>query len=114
MRLNEDDYEFDNDDYEFDDDYEEEVKGKKPSRKERKEEQAPKRAETNFDMSEKRQKNTNKITPITKNKRQGQQANVLLLVLDGKTIQEKSRFFSNISKANRDRLMRIAGLKVKK
>lgn len=43
-----------------------------------------------------------------------QQANVLLLVLDGKTIQEKSRFFSNISKANRDRLMRIAGLKVKK
>ena len=72
MRLNEDDYEFDNDDYEFDDDYEEEVKGKKPSRKERKEEQAPKRAETNFDMSEKRQKNTNKITPITKNKRQGQ------------------------------------------
>ena len=73
MRLNEDDYEFDNDDYEFDDDYEEEVKGKKPSGKERKEEQAPKRAETNFDMSEKRQKNTNKITPITKNKRQGQQ-----------------------------------------
>ena len=62
MRLNEDDYEFDNDDYEFDDDYEEEGKGKKPSRKERKEEQAPKRAETNFDMSEKRQKNTNKIT----------------------------------------------------
>lgn len=43
-----------------------------------------------------------------------QQANVLLLVLDGKTIQEKSRFFSNISKANRDRLMGIAGLKVKK
>lgn len=72
MRLNEDDYEFDNDDYEFDDDYEEEVKEKKPSRKERKEEQQPKRTETNFDMAEKRQKNANKITPITKNKRQGQ------------------------------------------
>ena len=43
-----------------------------------------------------------------------QQANVLLLVLDGKTIQEKSRFFSNISKANRERLMKMAGLKVKK
>ena len=42
------------------------------------------------------------------------QANVLLLVLDGKTLQEKSRFFSNISKANRERLMKMAGLKVKK
>lgn len=42
------------------------------------------------------------------------QANVLLLVLDGKTLQEKSRFFNNISKANRERLMKMAGLKVKK
>lgn len=42
------------------------------------------------------------------------QANVLLLVLDGKTLQEKSRLFSNISKANRERLMKMAGLKVKK
>ena len=74
MRLNEDDYEFDNDDYEFEDDYEEEeVKEKKPSRKERKEEQQAKRSETNFDMSERRQKNVNKITPITKNKKLGQQ-----------------------------------------
>ena len=74
MRLNEDDYEFDNDDYEFEDDYEEEeVKEKKPSRKERKEEQQAKRSETNFDMSERRQKNVNKITPITENKKRGQQ-----------------------------------------
>ena len=74
MRLNEDDYEFDNDEYEFEDDYEEEeVKEKKPSRKERKEEQQAKRNETNFDMSERRQKNVNKITPITKNKKPGQQ-----------------------------------------
>lgn len=72
MRLNEDDYEFDNDDYDFEDDYEEEVKEKKPSRKERREEQMQ-RSETNFEVTEKRQKNTNKITPITKNKRQGQQ-----------------------------------------
>lgn len=72
MRLNEDDYEFDNDDYEFEDDYEEEVKEKKPSRKERREEQTQ-RSETNFEVTEKRQKNTSKITPITKNKRQGQQ-----------------------------------------
>lgn len=76
MRLNEDDYEFDNDEYEFEDDYEEEeVKEKKPSRKERKEEQQQaKRSETNYDMSEKRSKSTNKITPITKNKKQGQQS----------------------------------------
>ena len=34
MRLNDDDYEFDNDDYDFDeDDYQEEVKEKRPSRK---------------------------------------------------------------------------------
>lgn len=72
MRLNEDDYEFDNDDYDFEDDYEEEVKEKKPSRKERREEQMQ-RSETNFEVTEKRQKNTSKITPITKNKRQGQQ-----------------------------------------
>ena len=61
MRLNEDDYEFDNDEYEFEDDYEEE------------EVKEAKRNETNFDMSERRQKNVNKITPITKNKKQGQQ-----------------------------------------
>ena len=68
------DYEFDNDEYEFEDDYEEEeVKEKKPSRKERKEEQQAKRNETNFDMSERRQKHENKITPNTKNKKQWQQ-----------------------------------------
>ena len=78
MRLNEDDYEFDNDEYEFEDDYEEEeVKEKKPSRKERKEEQQAKRNETNFDMSERRQKNvekpakkvSQKVTPIRSVKR---------------------------------------------
>lgn len=73
MRLNEDDYEFDNDEYEFEDDYEEEVKEKKTSRKERKEEQQSKRTETNFELTEKRPKNNSKITPITKNKKQGQQ-----------------------------------------
>ena len=63
MRLNDDDYEFDNDDYEFDeDDYQEEVKEKRPSRKERKAEQQ--RTETNFEVTEKRPKQQNKITPI--------------------------------------------------
>ena len=85
MRLNEDDYEFDNDDYEFEDDYEEEeVKEKKPSRKERKEEQQAKRSETNFDMSERRQKNVNKITPITKNKKQGTEKIKISIIFMGR------------------------------
>ena len=72
MRLNDDDYEFDNDDYDFDeDDYQEEVKEKRPSRKERKAEQQ--RTETNFEVTEKRPKQQNKITPISKNRKQGQQ-----------------------------------------
>ena len=71
MRLNDDDYEFDNDDYDFDeDDYQEEVKEKRPSRKERKAEQQ--HTETNFEVTEKRPKQ-NKITPISKNRKQGQQ-----------------------------------------
>lgn len=75
MRLNEDDYEFDNDDYEFeDDDYQEEEKVKrKVSRKEQKKEE-PKKPEP-FETVEKRQRpQSNKITPISKNRKQGQQS----------------------------------------
>lgn len=74
MRLNEDDYEFDNEDYEFEeDDYPEEKVKKKPSRKEQHKEE-PKRAESFEPASEKRQKpQQSKITPISKNKKQGQQ-----------------------------------------
>lgn len=75
MRLNEDDYEFDNDDYEFeDDDYPEEEKVKKKvSRKEQKKEE-PKKPEP-FETVEKKQKpQSSKITPISKNRKQGQQS----------------------------------------
>ena len=72
MRLNDDDYEFDNDDYDFDeDDYQEEVKEKRPSRKERKAEQQ--HTETNFEVTEKRPKQQNKIKKKKKNRKQGQQ-----------------------------------------
>ena len=87
MRLNDDDYEFDNDEYEFDEeDYQEDVKEKKPSRKERKEEQQ--RAE-GFDVNEKRQKTqNNKITPISRNKRQGQQ-NMEVCVIKPNSIEDE-------------------------
>ena len=73
MRLNEDDYEFDNDDYEFEeDDYQEEKSKKKPSRKETRKEE-PKKTES-VENYEKRQKpQQSKITPISKNRKQGQQ-----------------------------------------
>ena len=74
MRLNEDDYEeFGNEEYDYDEEeYEEEVKEKRPFRKEKKKEQQEK-AEPVFTVTEKRQKPQNKITPISKNRKQGQQ-----------------------------------------
>ena len=74
MRLNDDDYEFDNEDYDYDEEEEYEVREKKPSRRERKkEEQAQREAATTYDISEKqRQKQQSKITPINKNRKQGQ------------------------------------------
>lgn len=74
MRLNDEDYnyEFDNDEYEYDEDEEpeKEPKEKKPSRKERRKEEQE-RTET-FDFKEKPQKQQNKITPISKNRKQVQ------------------------------------------
>lgn len=73
MRLNDDDYEFDNEEYDYDDDYEEEVKEKRPSRRERKKEEQAQRNNDTYDFSEKqRQKQQSKITPINKNRKQGQ------------------------------------------
>ena len=76
MRLNDDDYEFDNDEYDYDDDFEEpeEKVKKKPVQKEReKRKEEPVRTET-FETNEKRQKpQQSKITPISKSRRQGQQ-----------------------------------------
>ena len=73
MRLNDDDYEFDNEDYDYDEEEDYEVKEKKPSRRERKKEEEQQQTAATFDISEKqRQKQQNKITPITRNRRQGQ------------------------------------------
>ena len=73
MRLNDDDYEFDNEDYDYDEEDEYEVKEKKPSRRERKKEEEQQQTAATFDISEKqRQKQQNKITPINRNRRQGQ------------------------------------------
>ena len=73
MRLNDDDYEFDNEDYDYDEEEDYEVKEKKPSRRERKKEEEQQQTAATFDISEKqRQKQQNKITPINRNRRQGQ------------------------------------------
>ena len=73
MRLNDDDYEFDNDDYDYDDEEEYEAKEKRPSRRERKKEEQEQQTAATFDISEKqRQKQQSKITPINRNRRQGQ------------------------------------------
>ena len=73
MRLNDDDYEFDNEDYDYDDEEEYEAKEKRPSRRERKKEEQEQQTAATFDISEKqRQKQQSKITPINRNRRQGQ------------------------------------------
>jgi cell division inhibitor SepF len=72
MRLNDEDYEYDNDEYEYEEeDFQEEAKVKKPSRKEKKKE-VQENIEP-FERVEKRQKTQSKITPISKNRKQGAQ-----------------------------------------
>ena len=92
MRLNDDDYEFDNDEYEFD---ENEIEAEKESRlsarrerKDAKKEEKPLRT-TNFEMTEKPQKATNKITPISKNKKQGQQLGMEVCVIKPNSIEDE-------------------------
>ena len=48
MRLNDDDYEFDNEDYDYDDEEDYEVKEKKPSRRERKKRRGTAADRSNF------------------------------------------------------------------
>ena len=63
----------DNEDYDYDEEEDYEVKEKKPSRRERKKEEEQQQTAATFDISEKqRQKQQNKITPINRNRRQGQ------------------------------------------
>ena len=52
MRLNDDDYEFDNEDYDYDEEEDYEVKEKKPSRRERKKEEEQQQTAATFDISE--------------------------------------------------------------
>lgn len=92
MRLNDDDYEFDNDEYEFDED---EIEADKESRlsarrerNEAKKEEKPGRT-TNFEMTEKPQKAANKITPISKNKKQGQQLGMEVCVIKPNSIEDE-------------------------
>ena len=90
MRLNDDDYEFDNEDYDYDEEEDYEVKEKKPSRRERKKEEEQQQTAATFDISEKqRQKQQNKITPINRNRRQGQpgmEVCVTETLLNGRTV----------------------------
>lgn len=81
MRLNDDDYEFDNEDYDYDEEEYEEEKEKKPSRRERKkQEETAKRTADTYDISEKqRTKQQSKITPISRNRKAGQSMEVCVI-----------------------------------
>lgn len=85
MRLNDDEYD-DYDDYENeeDNDYEDEVREKKSARRERKREEK----ETVTEALEKRQKTQNKITPISRNRKQGTQG-MEVCVIKPSTIEDE-------------------------
>lgn len=98
MRLNDDDYEFDNDDYEFEEEELEKEKDKdkdkesrSAARRERKEAKQEEKAEraTSYNVVEKPQKTSNKITPISKNKRQGQQSGMEVCVIKPNSIEDE-------------------------
>ena len=91
MRLNpDDDYEFENDDYEYEDEIEEERVSRASEKRERKAQQKTERNErvTNFDMGEKAPKSS-KITPISKNKKQGQQSGMEVCVIKPNAIEDE-------------------------
>ena len=88
MRLNDDDdddYEYENEEYDYE---EEEEEVKKPSRRERKKEEQEQRAASNFEVSEKKPKQQSKITPISKNRKQGQQG-MEVCVIKPSTIEDE-------------------------
>jgi cell division inhibitor SepF len=72
MRLNEEDDEFYNDEYDYDEEEVEEVKEKRPSRRQKKKEMQESRNEV-AERTEKRARSQNKITPISRNRKQGAQ-----------------------------------------
>jgi cell division inhibitor SepF len=71
MRLNEEDDEFYNDEYEYEEEELEEAKEKKPSRREQKRQMQESREEA--PRAEKKSKPQTKITPISRNRKQGAQ-----------------------------------------
>ena len=86
MRLNDDEYEFDNEEYEFE---EEEVPAKEnkfAAKRERKKESAPDNSRM---TEEKPSKPMNKITPISRNRKQGQQTGMEVCVIQPKGIEEE-------------------------
>lgn len=96
MRLNDedyddDDYDYDNDDYEYEEKEsgrEKESRSSRRDRKETKREEKPERT-NNFEVTEKQQKTSGKITPISKNKRQVQQTGMEVCVIKPDTIEDE-------------------------
>lgn len=96
MRLNDDDYE--DDDYDYDnEEYDEpepvrekESRSSRRERRESKREEKPERA-AGFEVTEKQPKASSggKITPITKNKRQGQQVGMEVCVIKPNLIEDE-------------------------
>lgn len=84
MRLNDEEYEDDYEDYDNDEDYDEEIKEKKSARRERKKEEK----ETVTEAPERRQKTQNKITPISRNRKQGAQGMEVCVIKPG-TIEDE-------------------------
>jgi cell division inhibitor SepF len=72
MRLNEEDDEFYNDEYDYDEEEVEEVRERKPSRREKKKAIQENTNEV-AERAERRQKQQSKITPISRNRKQGAQ-----------------------------------------
>lgn len=85
MRLNEDEYEFDNEEYEYE---EEEDTGKNTKFANKKDRKAASSTETRT-HEEKTTKTTGKVTPISKNRRQGQQTGMEVCVIKPSGIEDE-------------------------
>ena len=107
MRLNDDDddddYEYENEEYEYE---EEEVK--KPSRRERKKEEQEQRAANNFEVSKPKQQG--KITPISKNRKQGQLGMEVCVIKP--TTVEDSREIADTLLSERAVVLNLEGIDV--
>lgn len=87
MHLNVDDDEFYNEEYEYEEDEEYEEEKRKPARRERAKPERNERS-ASYDSAEKPQKQA-KITPISKNKKQGQPAGMEVCVIKPSSIEDE-------------------------